>query len=349
LSPGRRGAKVWVHALEIPMTPAMHAIRQYEFGPPEVLRYEEVRDPEPGADQVRIAVEASGVHLIDTEIRNGDGPAYYARPDLPMVPGREVAGVIDAVGPGVDESWAGRRVVAHLGLASGGYAEHAVAPVEALHEIPGGLDADAAVAMIGTGRTAVAILETAALRAGDILLATAAAGGLGSLFIQAARNVGATAVGVAGGPEKVERIRGLGAAVAVDYLEPHWADRVREALGGRAVSVVLDGVGGAPGRTALELLGPGGRMVVFGWSSGEPTQLSTGDVFDRYLTVTTGFGPDIGDQRRKRELEAKALTEAAAGQWTPLLSRYPLAEAAAAHAAVESRATVGKTVLIPHG
>jgi NADPH:quinone reductase len=325
----------------------VHAVRQYEFGPPENLRYEELPDPQPAAGQVRIAVEASGVHLIDTAIRNGEGPAYYARPQLPMVPGREVAGVIDAIGAGVAESWMGRRVVAHLGLASGGYAESAVAPEAALHEIPVGLAAEAAVAMIGTGRTAMAILETAALQAEDVVLATAAAGGLGSLFIQAARNAGATVIGVAGGPDKTERVRELGATAAVDSLASDWPERVHVALGERQLSVVLDGVGGELGRHALELLAPGGRMVVFGWSSGEPTQLTTLDVFGRSLTVTTGLGPDIGSPERKRELEARALAEAAAGRLTPLLSRFPLADAAAAHTALESRATVGKTVLIP--
>jgi NADPH2:quinone reductase len=325
----------------------VHAIRQYEFGPPEKLRYEEVPDPEPAPDQVRIAVEASGVHLIDTAIRNGRGPEYYARPELPMVPGREVAGVVEAIGAGADESWAGRRVVAHLGLASGGYAESAVAPADALHEIPGGLEAGTAVAMVGTGRTAVAILDTAALRDEDVVLVTAAAGGLGSLFVQAARNAGAAVVGLAGGPEKTERVRGLGATAAVDYLTSDWPRSVRDALGGRDVSVVLDGVGGELGRQTLELLGPGGRMVVFGWSSGEPTKLTTMDVFGRSLTVTTGLGPDIGHPERKRALEATALAEAAAGRLVPLLSRFPLADAAAAHTALESRATVGKTVLIP--
>ena len=325
----------------------MHAIRQYEFGPPKNLRYEELPDPQPAAGQVRIAVEASGVHLIDTAIRNGEGPAYYARPQLPMVPGREAAGVIEAIGAGAGESWIGRRVVAHLGLASGGYAESAVAPEPALHEIPVGLAADAAVAMIGTGRTAMAILETAALQAEDVVLATAAAGGLGSLFIQAARNAGATVIGVAGGPDKAERVRELGATAAVDYLASDWAERVRVALGERQLSVVLDGVGGELGRHALELLGPGGRMVVFGWSSGRPTELTTMDVFGRSLTVTAGLGPDIGSPERKRELEARALADAAAGRLIPLLSRFPLADAAAAHTALESRATVGKTVLIP--
>jgi NADPH:quinone reductase len=325
----------------------VHAVRQHEFGPAETLRYEEVSDPSPASDQVLIAVEASGVHFIDTEIRNGGGPGSYARPELPTVPGREVAGAVDAVGADVNESWVGRRVVAHLGLAGGGYADRAVAPVEALHEIPDGLAADAAVAMIGTGRTAMAILETAALRPDDVVLIAAAAGGLGGLFVQAAGNVGATAVGVAGGAGKVERIRQLGADVAIDYGDPDWPDQVHDALGDREVSVALDGVGGTLGRQAMELLGVGGRLLVFGWSSGEPSGFTTADVFDRYLTVTSGFGPDILSPERKRELETAALAEAAAGRLVPLLSRFPLADASAAHLALEGRATVGKAVLIP--
>ena len=139
----------------------MYAIRQHEFGPPETLRYEQVRDPAPAEGQVRIAVEASGVHLIDTAIRRGQSWGFPL-PALPMVPGREVAGTVDEVGAGVDDDWLGRRVVAHLGLASGGYAERSVAAAEAVHEIPTGLAPDAAVAAIGTGRTAVAILDIAA-------------------------------------------------------------------------------------------------------------------------------------------------------------------------------------------
>ena len=326
---------------------AMHAIRQHDFGPAENLRYEEMADPEPAAGQVRIAVEASGVHLIDTLIRRGEGPGPYARPELPMVPGREIAGRIDAVGPDIEPGWIGRRAVAHLGPASGGYAERAVASVDALHEIPDDLTADTAVSMIGTGRTAVAILETAALRAEDVILVTAAAGGLGSLFVQAGGNVGATVAGVAGGPTKLGRVRELGATVAVDYLEPDWPDRVRRALGEREVSVVLDGVGGAIGRAALDLVVPGGRMVAFGWSSGEPTELTTMDVFGRGITIVPGLAPDFGRPGRKRELEASALAEAAAGRIVPLVTRFALADAPAAHTALETRATIGKTVLVP--
>jgi NADPH:quinone reductase len=150
-----------------------------------------------------------------------------------------------------------------------------------------------------------------------------------------------------GRPRKVARVGALGATVAVDYLESGWSDRVRDALGEREVTVVLDGVGGVPGRQALRLLAAGGRLVVFGWSSGDPLQLTTMDIFGRSLTVRSGIGPDFGSQGRKRELETRALAEAAAGRLVPPVSRFRLADAAGAHRALESRETVGKTVLLP--
>jgi NADPH2:quinone reductase len=323
----------------------MHAIRQYELGPPSTLRYEEVPDPEPAADQVRIRVEAIGVHFVDTSLRRGEAGGAFTLPELPTTPGREVAGTVDAVGPGVDPRWAGRRVVAHLGTANGGYAELAVARVASLHAIPGHLSPEHAVAMVGTGRTAVGVLERAALVPDDVVLVTSAAGGLGTLFVQAARNVGARAVGVAGGPAKVARVRDLGADVAVDYGQPDWPDQVRRALGDEQVSVVLDGVGGAIGRAALELLRPGGRLVLFGFSSGQPTDVSLRDIMERSLTVTWALGRPLLDDLPR--LETLALEEAAAGHLVPEVTTFPLADAAGAHAALESRATVGKVVLLP--
>jgi len=327
----------------------MRAILLHAFGPAENLRYEEVDDPVPGPDQVRIAVAAAGVHLIDTVIRSGRPQGPMPLPELPAVPGREVAGVVDAVGAGANAEWVGRRVVAHLGAASGGYAELAVADADALHAIPDGLADDAAVAMIGTGRTAMAILEVAAVAADDVVLVTAAAGGLGSLLVQAAHHAGATVVGAAGGEAKAARVRELGADVAVDYTAAGWPATVRGALDGREITVALDGVGGDLGRSALELVGVGGRLILFGFSSGQPTQLSAGDLFSRGLTASAAIGPRI--LRRPgglRELEERALAEAAAGRLVPVVGqRFALAEAAAAHAAIEARATVGKTVLVP--
>ena len=310
----------------------MHAIVQHELGPPEVLRYEEVPDPVPGDGQVLIAVEAAGVHFIDTRIRQGFSGGPLGAVALPMTPGREVAGRVE-----------GRRVVAHLGPASGGYASLAVAPAGALHEIPDGLSAEAAVTMIGTGRTALGILDRAALSAEDVVLVTAAAGGLGTLFVQAARNAGAVVAGVAGGAAKAERVRSLGADVAADHGQPGWPERVREGLGERSPTVVLDGVGGELGRAAFDLLGPGGRLLLFGMASGSATEVSTRDLMARSLTVTWALGRR-GDQRA---LEARALAEAASGRLVPHVERFPLAEAAAAHAAIEARRTEGKVVLVP--
>lgn len=326
----------------------MHAIRQHEFGPPETLHYEEVPDPVPAEGQVRIAVEASGVHVIDTSIRRGATAGPHPLPELPMTPGREVAGTVEAVGPAVDRSWIDRRVVAHLGPASGGYAEKAVARVDGLHEIPGTLDAPAAVAMIGTGRTALAVLDIAALAKEDVVLVTAAAGGLGTLFVQAALQAGAQVVGVAGGPGKVERVRAAGAAGAIDYRRPDWADRVRTALGDQAITAVLDGVGGRLGRTALELLGPGGRLIMFGSSSGELTPLTAQDLAAKGLTATWALRLHaLQRPGALRELETRSLEEAAAGRLVPAVQTYALADAAVAHAALEDRATVGKVVLLP--
>jgi NADPH2:quinone reductase len=164
----------------------MKAIRQHAFGGPYQLRLEDVPDSHPGEEQVRMRVEAAGVHLVDTLIRRGETGGPLPPPQFPMTPGREVAGVIDEVGAGVDVAIADRRAVAQLGPAGGGYAEIAVAPVAQLHLIPGGLGSDGAVAMIGTGRTTMAILELAAPAADDLAVATPAAGGIGALLIERA-------------------------------------------------------------------------------------------------------------------------------------------------------------------
>ncbi len=233
-------------------------------------------------------------------------------------------------------------------MASGGYAERAVANVASLHARPDGLAADVAVAMIGTGRTTLAVLEVGDLRADDVVLVTAAAGGMGSLLVQAGRNAGAT-VAVAGGEAKLETTRRLGATIAIDYIQPDWTDAVRKALDGREVTVAFDGVGGDLGRGALELLGAGGRFILYGYSTGTPTQLTSGDLFSRGISASAAIGPRIMKRPGGlRDLETRALTEAAAGRLVPLIGPpFRLADAPAAHRAIETRATMGKTVLIP--
>jgi NADPH:quinone reductase len=326
----------------------MYAVVLHEFGPARNLRYEQVEDPKPGPGEVRIAVRAAGVHFIDTAIRNGRS-GFGPPPALPMIGGREVAGVVEALGPQTDRTWLGRRVVAHLSLTGAGYAELAVADVSALHALDETADDAAAVAMIGTGRTAFAVLDAAKLTPDDVVLITSAAGGLGALLVQAAVMAGAVVVGVAGGPAKVEQVRKLADGVlAFDYDQDDWAADVRDGLDGRRLTVVLDGVGGTRGRAALELLSPGGRILFYGLASGEPTPLSVFDLIGRGITASAAIGARLaGRPGGLREFEDAALAALSAGRLVPLLTRFPLAEAAAAHAALESRRTVGKVVLIP--
>lgn len=321
-----------------------HAIRQYEFGPAETLLFEEVPAPVPGRGQVRITVAAAGVHLVDTTIRKGVEGGPFPLPPLPMTPGREVAGVVDALGDDVPPEWLGKRVVAHLGQASGGYAEQAVANVTSLHEVPPDLEFEDAVAMIGTGRTVFAVLDVAEIRPDDVVLVSAAAGGMGSLLVQAAKNAGAYVIGLAGGPKKVELVRGLGADQVVDYLEPAWPQQVRP-----GVTVVLDGVGGESGRQAFELLVPGGRIVLYGASGGfQFTQISTADLFTRGVSATAAIGARIGARPGGvRDFETLSLAAAGRGELRPVTSTFPLAKAAEAHQALEARETVGKVVLVP--
>jgi len=327
----------------------MQAIRQHAFGGPQELRLEKVPDPHPAEGQVRIRVESAGVHLIDTSIRRGQAGGPPPPPELPMTPGREVAGVVDEVGSGVDERLLDCRVAADLGMAGGGYAELALAWTKSLHVLPEGLDADHAVAMIGTGRTTMAILELATPTGDDVVLITAAAGGIGTLLVQAVRDTGATVVGAAGGQRKVLLVRELGASSAVDYSQPGWTDAVRAVLSDRSITLALDGVGGDIGRATLELVGVGGHLVMFGSSSGTLTELSTGDLYRRGITVSAAIGARIMQRPGSlRSLESSALEAATEGRLTPVIGqRFALADAAAAHEAIESRATMGKTVLHP--
>ncbi|MFE6713283.1 zinc-binding dehydrogenase [Streptomyces sp. NPDC057695] len=332
----------------------MHAIRLHAFGPAENLVYEETPDPVPGPGQVRIKVAAAGVHLLDTALREGMTGPFPAPAELPTVPGREVAGTVDALGEGTDPGWLGRRVVAHLGMAPGGYAELAVTDATRLHALPDHLGEAEAVAMIGTGRTTLGILQFAALGPDAVAIVPAAAGGIGTLLVQYAKNAGATVIGLAGGPAKTACVEENGADLAVDYTRPDWPRQVRAHLAGRTATVVFDSVGGDTGRAAVDLLGKGGQHLVFGWSSsglldGEPLTFTPEELAERGITSESVLGPVMlqkagGDVRT---LELAALDAAATGTLRPAVQRFPLADAAAAHRALETRGTTGKVVLIP--
>ncbi|MFE6815297.1 zinc-binding dehydrogenase [Streptomyces sp. NPDC057677] len=332
----------------------MHAIRLHAFGPAENLTYEETSDPVPGPGQVRVKVAAAGVHLLDTALRLGMTGPFPAPAELPTIPGREVAGTVDALGEGTDPAWLGRRVVAHLGMNPGGYAELAVTDTARLHALPDHLGEAEAVAMIGTGRTTLGILQFTELGPDSVAIVPAAAGGIGTLLVQYAKNAGATVIGLAGGPAKVALVEENGADLAVDYKRPDWPEKVRAYLDGRTATVVFDSVGGDTGRAAVDLLGKGGQHVVFGWSGaglhdGEALTFTPEELAARGITSESVLGPVMlrkagGDVRN---LELAALAAATAGTLRPAVHRFPLADAAGAHRALETRGTTGKVVLIP--
>nr|BFF24062.1 zinc-binding dehydrogenase [Glycomyces mayteni] len=288
------------------------------------------------------------MHLLDTSFRKGAKDSPYPLPDLPAVPGREAAGIVDAVGEGVDPSWLGKRVVAHLGFASGGYAEKAVREVESVHELAEGVDFGEAVAMIGTGRTALLILAVGPVKEDDVVVVPAAAGGLGTLLVQAAKNAGAYVIGLAGGIDKVRQVAANGADAAIDYKAADWTDVLDRALEGREASLFFDSVGGEVGRAVFERLGFGARMVVFGWSAGKATEATVAEIVGRGLAVSGALGPKLVQRMGGiRALEERSLAELAAGRLRPAVHTFKLAEAAEAHRALENRGTTGKVVLIP--
>jgi NADPH:quinone reductase len=322
----------------------MKAIVMERFGAPEVLVQREVEDPRLGPDDALIAVGFSNVTFVETQIRAGTAPRASMLPKLPAVPGNGVGGVVAEVGSDVADDLIGARVVSTTG-GTGGYAELAAVPAAGLIDVPDALAMDDAVALLADGRTAVGLIERAAIRPGETVLVEAAAGGVGSLLVQLAKRAGARVVAAAGGEDKLQAARSLGADVAVDYRAPAWAAEAKNVLNGTGLNVVFDGVGGTIGRTALDLLGPGGRLCAFGMASGEFLSVSEDELKDRGVSLVRGAVPDPA---RMAALSAEAIRLAAGGELRPVIGqKLPLARAADAHRAIEARATIGKTLLVP--
>ncbi len=310
----------------------MRAVWLREFGGPEVLVPGDAPDPVAGPGQVLVEVAFVNTTFVETQLRAGAPGPFRVTP--PVIPGNGVGGVISAVGEGVDPGLAGQRVVTSTG-GSGGYAQRVAVAATAVFPVPSSLELDAAVAVLADGRTATGLVHAASVRPGDRVLVEAAAGGVGGLLVQLAKAAGAVVIGAAGGPAKVARV--VGADAVVDYLAPDWVSEVGP------VDVVFDGVGGPIGAAAFGALRLGGRMVVYGLASGSWAEVSEEDAAARGVSLVRS----IGSPAELRAFTESALAEAAAGRLVPVIGqRFPLEKAADAHAAMESRATVGKTLLV---
>jgi NADPH:quinone reductase len=318
----------------------VEAVVLREFGPPDVLRPEDVPAPSAGPGEVAIGVEFASITFVETQIRAGRPPNPAMLPALPAILGNGVGGTVIEVGADADPGLLGRRVVTALG-GQGGYAEQAVAPATGLIEVQNGLLLRDATALLADGRTALGLIDLAGIGKSDTVLIEAAAGGVGTLLVQFARNAGAKVIALAGTERKLAVPRDLGADLVVDYRDPDWPSLVRAGAG--RVDVVFDGVGGRTGLAAFNLLGPGGRFCPFGMASGGFAPVDPELARERDVIVLRGAPPDPA---RLRALSAAALDQAAAGRIHPVIGQeFPLSQAARAHAAIESRAAIGKTLL----
>ncbi len=313
----------------------MRAVVMREFGPPEVLEPADVAEVRAGPDEVVIDVEFANVTFVETQVRAGRPPHPSMLPALPAILGNGVGGTVGDASP-----WSGLRVVASLN-GSGGYAERAVATASALIRVPEELAMRDAVALLADGRTALALAGHADLGAGETVLVEAAGGGVGTLLVQIARRSGTRVVALASQPRKLALARDLGADVTVDYSQDGWERQVRALVG--EVDVVFDGVGGDIGLAAFGLLRAGGRFCPFGMASGSFAPVTPDLAQASQVTVRRGAG---ANPEELVALARTALAEAAAGRLRPVVGQeFELADAARAHAAIETRQTVGKTLL----
>lgn len=320
----------------------MQAIEAVAFGGPEVLEVRQFPAPSAGAGEVVIDVAVAPVLFLDTQIRAGLGRDWFpARP--PYVPGAGVAGTVGSAGAGVEPAWEGRRVVADT--PAGGYLEQAVVPAGQLIPVPDGVGLADAAALLHDGRTALALVKATVPRPGEWVLVTGAAGGLGILLVQLARQAGARVIGAARGQKKLALVTENGADAVVDYSQPDWAGQAARITGGAGPSLVLDGIGGDIGRAAFGVTADGGRFSAHGAPAGGFAPVSPGDAAERGIEVL-GIDRVQLAPAEAALLTSLALAEAASGRIRPVTGQsFPLERAADAHRAIESRAVVGKTLL----
>lgn len=322
------------------------AIRIYEHGGPEVMRFETIEVPPPGAGEVRIIQRAIGLNFIDIYQRKG----VYPHPGpFPFVPGGEAAGIVESVGPGVTGFAPGDRVGYVLG--EGAYAEVRNAPAARLVHLPDSITFEQAAAMLLKGMTAQYLLRrTYRVEPGTTLLFHAAAGGVGSLFGPWARHLGAVSIGTVGSPAKVAQAKANGFHHVIDTSSEDFVARVREITGGRGVDVVYDSVGKDTFPASLDCLRALGLWVTFGNSSGVVPPFAPGLLAAKgslFMTRPT-LAHYTASHADLAATAAELFFVVGSGAVTVTVQNsYALGEAEKAHGDLEGRRTTGATVLLP--
>lgn len=317
-----------------------------QHGGPEVLEQVDVPVAEPGAGEVRVRNHAIGLNFIDTYFRSG----LYAPPSLPSGLGTEGAGVVEALGEGVDEFAVGDRVAYATGPL-GSYGQHHTLPARHLVKLPETIGYEQAAAVMLKGLTTQYLLrQTHELKAGETILFHAAAGGVGSIACQWAKAIGAKLIGVVGSAEKAERARSLGAWATIDRTQEDIVQRVLELTDGQKCPVVYDSVGKSSWDVSLDCVAPRGLLVSFGNASGAVTGVNLGVLAQKgslYVTrpVLAGYADTA---ERLRAMAAELFEMIASGKIKVEVGQcYSLAEAAEAQRQLAAGKTTGSTVLLP--
>ena len=321
------------------------AIKIYEHGGPEVLKWEDVSVSNPGKGEVVLETTAAGLNFIDVYQRSGLYPV-----ELPMTLGAEGAGIVAEVGPDVTNVSMGQRV-AYSGGQIGAYAEKRLISADALIPIPDDIDDHEAAAAMLKGLTCHMLLyKCYHVQPGDVVLIHAAAGGVGSLLCQWAKHIGATVVGTAGGPSKVEKARKNGCDHVIDYTKESFTEKIKELTSGVGVPVVYDSIGKDTFEGSLDSLSNFGILVTYGNASGPIEPISPLELMRRgSLSINR---PTLFNYTSNPEIRTAAANDLfkaiALGHIKIEIGQtFPLSKAAEAHRALENRETVGSTVLIP--
>ncbi|MGF7122456.1 MULTISPECIES: quinone oxidoreductase family protein [unclassified Rhodococcus (in: high G+C Gram-positive bacteria)] len=318
------------------------AIRFYETGGPEVLKWETVEVGDPGPGEVRIRHEAVGLNFADTYFRTGLYPAA-----LPAGMGVEAAGVVEAVGEGVSGFQEGDRVT-YTGSPLGAYSTERVMPAEHLIALPDGIEFETAAAMTMRGLTTSYLLRRIyPLKAGDTVLLHAAAGGVGLIFCQWAKLLGINVIGTVSTDEKAAVAKAHGCSEVIVYKRENVAERVRELTDGAGVPVVYDSIGESTYESSLDSLARRGLLVAFGTASGPipPINAMQLAVKGSLFVTRPALADYIADPAERAELANELFGHVAAGRISIEINQhYALEEAEAAHRDLESGKSIGSSV-----